>query len=117
MKTKKFENLIALNHKICVYVPSTKNINIMIDNSKHVEETAKLLSNCFGGATSTQAVGYWVSDTAGLVKEHPTLVYAYCQEEDFVKNIDLIIDYCHQLKQDLGQDAISLEIDNKLYFI
>ena len=114
---KNFKNLIPLNHKITVYVPSTQGVNTQADNSRHVEATAKLLSNCFGGATSTEAVGYWMSDSEGLVKEHPVLVYAYAKEEDFIKYIDLIIDYCHQLKQDLQQEAISLEIDNKLYFI
>lgn len=114
---KQFKNLIPLNHKITIYVPSTQGVNTETDNSKHIEATAKLLSNCFGGATSTQAVGYWVSDSEGLVKEHPVLVYAYAKEEDFIKNIDLIIDYCYQLKQELQQEAISLEVDNQLYFI
>lgn len=114
---KKYENLIPLNHKITVYIPSTNGVNTEADNTKHVEATAKLLSNFFGGATSTQAVGYWMSDEAGLVKEHPVLVYAYAKEEDFIKNIDLIIDYCVQLKNELKQEAISLEVDNQLYFI
>lgn len=114
---QKFKNLIPLNHKITIYIPSTQGVSAEADNSKHIEATAKLFSNCFGGATSTQAVGYWMSDTEGLVKEHPVLVYAYAQEEDFIKNIDLIIDYCFQLKEELQQEAISLEVDNKLYFI
>ncbi len=114
---KKFNNLIALNHKVCVYVPSTQGVSTEADNSKHIEATAELLSNCFGGATSTEAVGYWVSDEEGLVKEHPVLVYAYAKEEDFIKYIDLVLDYCNELKKALQQEAISLEVDNKLYFI
>lgn len=113
----KLENLIPLSHKITIYIPSTQDVNKSIDNKKQVEATAKLLSNCFGGATSTEAVGYWISDNEGLIREHPVLVYAYAKEEDFVKNIDLIIDYCYQLKQDMQQEAISLEVDNQLYFI
>ena len=114
---KQFKNLIPLNHKITIYIPSTQGVNTETNNSRHVEATATLLSNCFGGATSTQAVGYWVSDEEGLVKEHPTLVYAYAKEEDFKKYIDLILDYCYQLKDILKQEAISLEIDNQLYLI
>ena len=114
---KKFKNLISLNHRICVYVPSTQGVSTQADNSKYVEATAELLSNCFGGATSTQAIGYWISDNEGLVKEHPVLVYAYAKEEDFIQYIDLIIDFCNQLKEDLQQEAISLEVDNQLYFI
>ena len=114
---KKYKNLIPLNHKVTIYIPGTNGVSTEADNSAHVEATAVLLSNCFGGATSTEAVGYWVSDAEGLVKEHPVLVYAYAKEEDFVKNIDIIIDYCYQLKNELKQEAISLEIDNQLYFI
>lgn len=113
----KFKNLIPLNHKVAIYVPSTQGVNTEANNQKYIEATAQLLSNAFGGATSTEAVGYWVSDSEGLVKEHPVIVYAYAQEQDFIKNIDLIIDYCYKMKQELEQEAISLEIDNKLYLI
>lgn len=113
----KFKNLIPLNHKVAIYVPSTQGVNTEANNQKYIESTAQLLSNCFGGATSTEAVGYWVSDNEGLVKEHPVIVYAYAQEQDFIESIDLIIDYCYKMKQELEQEAISLEIDNKLYLI
>ena len=115
--TNKLQNLIPLSHKVTIYVPSTQGTATEANNQKWIEASAVLLSNCFGGATSTQAVGYWVSDSEGLVKEHPVLVYAYAQEQDFIKNIDLVIDFCYNMKQELQQEAISLEIDNKLYLI
>ena len=117
MNANKLKNLIPLNHKITIYVPSTQGTSTEADNQQYIDTTARLLSAFFGGATSTPAVGYWVSDVEGLVKEHPTLVYAYAEESDFIKHIDAILDYCYKLKQDLQQEAISLEIDNKLYLI
>ena len=117
MNASKLQNLIPLNHKITIYIPSTKGTATEADNSAYIEAAAKLLSNCFGGATSTQAVGYWVSDAEGLVKEHPVLVYAYAQEADFIKRIDEIIDFCYKMKQELQQEMVSLEVDNKLYLI
>lgn len=117
MNGEKLKKLIPLNHKVTVYVPSTQGVYAEADNSQWVNATAELLSNCFGGATSTQALGYWVSEEAGLVKEHPVLVFAYAKEDDFIKKLDLVIDFCYKMKDELEQEAISLEVDNQLYLI
>ena len=77
--------MFSLKSKITVYIPATVNINETIDNTEFVNKAATLLSECFGGATSTEALGYWVSDTAGLVKENTTMVFAYAGEDDLKK--------------------------------
>lgn len=84
------------------------NINEAIDNSKFVDAAATLLSDCFGGATSTEALGYWVSDTAGLVKENTTMVFAYAGK---------VIDFCESLKIEMSQDAVALELNGEMFFI
>lgn len=77
--------MFSLKSKITVYIPATVNINETIDNTEFVNKAATLLSECFGGATSTEALGYWVSDTAGLVKENTTMVFAYAGEDEGTK--------------------------------
>lgn len=114
MKTLK--NLFVLSKKVTIYVPSTVNVNQQIDNTAYVNSTAELLSNLFGGATSSQAVGYWVSDTTGLVKENTTIVFAFAKELSD-KAISKIIEHCETMKRELTQDAIALEIDSKMYFV
>lgn len=113
----KLKNVFKLSSKVIVYVPSTININEEIDNTAHVNVCASLLSDCFGGATSTQALGYWTSPTVGLVKEKTTMVFAYASEADLQAKIELVIDYCEKLKSELSQDAIALEINGEMYFI
>ena len=113
----KLKNLIKLGCKVAVYVPSTVNINCQIDNSKYVEETGKILSENFGGATSTKCVGVWRSNKEGLVEENTTLVFAYCSTEQLEKNIDAVIDYCISLKNELKQESIALEVNGEMYFI
>ena len=49
----KLKDLIPLKSKITVYVPATVDINKEIDNTAQVERVARLLSECFGGATSS----------------------------------------------------------------
>lgn len=97
--------MFSLKSKITVYIPAT------------VNKAATLLSECFGGATSTEALGYWVSDTAGLVKENTTMVFAYAGEDDLKKNLDKVIDFCENLKIEMSQDAVALELNGEMFFI
>lgn len=113
---KALENLFVLSHKLTVYVPATVNINQQIDNTTYVNSTAELLSNLFGGATSSAAIGYWMSDTAGLVRENTTVVFAFAKDlED--EGLKIIVEHCKTMKKELSQDAIALEIDGKMYFV
>lgn len=62
LRNSKLKNMIELSSRLTVYVPSTKNINEVIDNTEYVNKTASMLSEYFGGATATEASGYWTSD-------------------------------------------------------
>ena len=117
IKNSKLQNLFKLSSKVTVIVPATININEEIDNTPYVDKVASLLSELFGGATATQTLGYWTSPTAGLVKEKSTTVFAYCKESDLQANIDKVIDLCGELKEEMTQDAIALEINEEMYFI
>jgi len=117
IKNSKLQNMFKLSNKVTVYIPSTTDINKPIDNTQYINECASLLSKCFGGATSTPALGYWLSPATGLVKESTTMVFAYALDKDLQNNIDQVIDYCEQLKDVLKQDAIALEINGEMYFI
>ena len=114
---KKLVNMFKLSSKVTVYVPSTKDINTHIDTTEWVDATATLLSNCFGGATSTETLGYWTSPTMGLVKEKSIMVFAYCSDTDLQNKIETVIDFCEHMKTELSQDAIALEINGDMYFI
>ena len=117
IKNAKLQNLFKLSSKVTVIVPATININEEIDNTPYVDRVASLLSDLFGGATATQTLGYWTSPTAGLVKEKSTTVFAYCKESDLQENIDKVIDLCGELKEEMKQDAVAMEINGEMYFI
>ena len=117
IKNAKLQNMFKLSSKVTVYIPSTTDINKQIDNTEYINQCASLLSECFGGATSTPALGYWMSNTAGLVKENTTMIFAYASEKDLQAKIEKIIDFCENLKAELKQDAIALEINGEMYFI
>lgn len=113
----KLQNMFKLSSKITVYIPSTCDINKSANTQYYIDKCAVLLSESFGGATSCEALGYWNSPTAGLVKEKSTMIFAYCSDEDLKKHIEKIIDFCLNMKKELNQDAIALEINGEMYFI
>jgi hypothetical protein len=117
MMNAKLKNMFKLSSKITVYIPSTCDINQTADTKKYIDACAVLLSESFGGATSCEALGYWTSPTAGLVKERSTMVFAYCSDVDLQNNIDKVIDFCETVKTELKQDAVALEINGEMYFI
>ena len=85
---------MRLKHKVSVIVPSKIGEN-EVNNSKYVHEVMKRLSNEFGGASSIEQKGAWVSDEDGLVIENNELVYAYCNDieegEKIAKELGLYI--------------------------
>ena len=113
----KLKNMFKLSSKITVYIPSTMDINTSCDTSKYIDNCAKLLSECFGGATSCQALGYWTSPSAGLVKEQSTMIFAYCSDVDLQQKLDDVLTFCLQMKSELKQDAIAVEINGEMYFV
>lgn len=116
---KQLKNLFNLSCSVSVYVPSTKNVNEKLSAEAHkeyVDMVLEALSNLFGGATAYDAKGSWVSQS-GLVLEDIKVCKSYCTSEQLKAGVDKVITLCMELKKELSQEAISLEINNKLYFI
>lgn len=114
---KALENLIPLKSKVTVYVPATTNVDKAIDNSEQVARMARLMSECFGGATATQAQGFWISQENKLVVENTTMVFAYCTTEQAEESMKDIIHQCYIIKHQLGQEAVALEYNGAMYFV
>ena len=114
MNFSSFENLSC---KIAIYVPATVNIDVAIDNSDMVEKTAIFLSDLFGGCTACDVSGYWITQEKKLVKEKPVVVYAYTTEEKAREAEEKIIDFVQQMKREMMQECVSVEYNNRLYFI
>ncbi|MDW8287285.1 MAG: hypothetical protein RMJ89_04360 [Flammeovirgaceae bacterium] len=77
----------------------------------------KFLAERFGGATSKQAQGVWNSQQAGLVGEQVFIVNTYVTQNALRKYLDEVVDYVKNLKEELKQEAMALEINKKLTLI
>lgn len=117
MKLKELKNLITLSQKVRIYVPSTTEVNKEINNEEFVKLSLQTLSKLFGGSTSYQAFGAWIAKNGDLVTEKITICESFCNEKQLNENIDLIYNFCLNLKKDLKQEAIALEINNEMHFV
>ncbi|MBQ9254748.1 MAG: hypothetical protein IJ180_08255 [Bacteroidales bacterium] len=117
MVQKELKFAIQLNSRVAIYIPSTVDVDKTTCNKRQVEKVQSKLSSMFGGATCTQAYGGWLSMAGNLVTEDVTICYAFCTEEQLQSHIKEIVNICLALKKEMSQEAISLEINNKLYFI
>src|SRR5579864_5859543 len=106
MKTLK--NCIKLSCQVKIYIPSTINATESIDSSEWSDKALELLSKEFGGATSSPALGAWVSTQGELIKENVCLVFSYARQDQLEWSINKVYDFCLEMKQALNQEAIAL---------
>lgn len=119
-KTEIFENVMkeALTEKVAIYVPGTQNATEATDNTQQVKNTLRKLSDLFGGATANApAAGAWNSSEHGLIIESVTVCFAYCKRPQLVENFPEVLNICEDLKREMNQECISLQINNNLIFI
>lgn len=117
MENRKLTNLIELSSSVRVYVPSTSDIDTSIDTSAVLTKVQTELTALFGGSTTFDAIGTWASPTAGLVKESVKIVQAHTDEATLKAAIGSVIDLAEAIKVELAQDAVAIEVNNKLYLV
>ena len=115
MKSLKFK--FDLDSKVAIYVPSTINVNEETDNTAQVIRIIRRLSELFGGATASDAVGGWVAENGQTVIEKVKIVYSFCTSEMLKQHISTIIEICDELKTEMSQEAITLEINGQVKFV
>ncbi|MFK7972359.1 MAG: cyclic nucleotide-binding domain-containing protein [Bacteroidia bacterium] len=104
-------------HSVGVFIPSTMDVDVTIDPEQYVGQTLNFLAERFGGATSREANGVWLSEAAGLVGEQVHIVESYMSQTDLNRYLDEVVAYVKHLKHTLRQEAMALEVDRKLTLI
>lgn len=108
---------VTLPQRVALYVPGTQGPATTTDNAAQVERVAREFCGWFGGATAQQSAGYWLSESAGLIREATTIVYAACTAEQLRDNLPAVLNLAQQIKAEMQQEAVSLELDSVLYII
>lgn len=108
---------VTLPQRVALYVPGTQGPDTATDNAAQVERVAREFCGWFGGATAQQSTGYWLSDAAGLVREAVTIVFAACTAAQLREHLPDVLQLAQQIKQEMQQEALSIQIDEALYII
>lgn len=85
-------------------------------HQQFVDQALTTFSEWFGGATAVEAAGAWVDQDNQLIKEKVTIVYSFAEELKS-EDLDKVAAYAKQMKEELGQSSVSLEVDGNMYFI
>ena len=95
------------------------NVSKTLDGSaadKLVSRGLRFLSESFGGATVLTARGSWVAQDGKVIIEQLTIVYAFTPRLTRAK-LRTVKQFALTLKAELGQEAVALEINDKLFFV
>lgn len=114
------EKVFHLPYESAVYVPSTKDVNIVITKDEldqRTNEVKSFLGKLFGGYTSAETVGGFVDSKGNLVNEDVVKVTSFSSEEDFQKNKSVLLDKLSEWSKEWGQEAIGYEFEGDLYYI
>jgi hypothetical protein len=119
MQTKplQLKGLFNLGHRIELYIPSTINTNQETNTEAYKLLVMGKFSQYFGGSTTTESMGSWVSNNGQVITEKITIVFSYATSESVTQHMDEVIKLAIGIKKDLNQEAISLVYDNELYLI
>jgi CRP-like cAMP-binding protein len=105
------------NNQISAYIMATGEGEEVIEPDMYVNKTLSVFSTRFGEASSSEAHAVWEDDQVGLVSETVHIVRSYATQTDLDKYLLDVMEHMEWLKQELKQDAIAVEINQKLVLI
>ena len=97
------EESIEAPYEVKVYVPSTAIDKPVTEREfrKRITETQEFLSTLFGGFTTLQAKGGYMSDVEGLITEPVVVVATWAGRQDYEKQLERLKIFCG-LKERIG---------------
>lgn len=105
------------NQSLGIFIPTTVDANQTSDTSVQLDRTMAFMAERFGGATCKIVNGVWLSERLGLVGEVIYVVYSYITHQDMNRHLDEVVDYLKDMKRELRQEAMALEINRKLTLV
>lgn len=112
-----FVDRLQRNNHIGIFIPTTIDVNTVFDTTPYIDRTLAFLGERFGGATSEEAKGIWNSEDIGLVGEKLFKVHTYATSRDLKKYLDEVVEFVRVIKEELKQEAMAMEINQKLTLI
>ena len=109
----------GLSNTVQIAVPATYNVDIPLPDTTHKTiaiAVANRFGDLFGGATITQGIGVWSHDNQ-TITENLWLVMSNCDNDTLDKKLFDTVKIATAIKRLLKQEAVSLWVNGKLYFV
>ncbi|PUE55527.1 hypothetical protein [Limnohabitans parvus] len=105
--------------KLSLYVPNKDKNGLHVDQSVWVDQTIRLFSKLFGGATVfPNILGAWLNkETDQLIVEEPQIVYSYMTADAFIKAADELKTFMYRMGNETNQGQIGFEFDSTFYLL
>lgn len=113
----KMLGMMGKPHSVAIYIPTTVDVDTPIDAQIYVQRAGEFLGDCFGGATVSKQRGLWKSDGKGIVKEDIYVIRSYSDEKSLATNVPKVAGFMKELKIELAQEAMAMDIDGRLVII
>lgn len=113
------KNIIKLTTEIKFYIPTTEDKSTAINDERiqsRVREVAGQLSEWYGGATSSEGVGYYKADDGQLITERVVVVACMTDKLRYEIVADLL-KYASTRGHEWGQESMLVEISGTGYII
>ena len=106
---------LNMKNTVGILVPSTIDVNTIVDNKKYVEDVENTIKD-FGKAISKfDSRGSWYSDTEGVVVEENTIVTFESNGNPF--DLQLLRYLAEKLKSDMKQEAITIILNDGIAIV
>jgi len=114
------KKMYHLPMEIAIYVPSTKDVSNSITASElrtRVKEVESYLAETFGGFTTSEKVGGYLSSKSSVIREKVVPVTAFATAESFTNNKSKLVNKMSVWAKKWGQEAIGFEFEGDLYYV
>jgi CRP-like cAMP-binding protein len=108
---------LSLTQTVAIFIPSTLDVDTAVDNDVQVQATLSFLGALFGGATSSDASGVWKSEASDLVVEKVSIVRSFVSEKALKQHLDDVIAFAGQIKEEMKQEAVAIDVNNELVLV
>lgn len=104
-------------YEIKIYVPSTR-LDTRISEAAfqhRIRVTKSFLSHLFGGYTSVQAQGGYMSNEDGLITEPVAVVTGFANPKDYEDKLPLLERFIKSKQKRWGQESLGFEFENDFF--
>lgn len=107
---------LSLTHTVGIFIPSSIDTNQNADTSTQIEAALQFFDNLFGKTANSEAKDIW-QNSSHPVTEQVVIVRTFVSKQALDSNLDAIIEFAVNLKKDISQEAVAIDIDNQLVLV